>query len=106
MRRLAPRPLSAALASVTADLAPATTLSRIQAAWGEAVGARVAAEAQPVSERDGTVTVACRDSVWAHELDLMSRDLTARLNYALEQSGGPRAVRGLRLTVRSSDTQP
>ena len=32
-------------------------------------------EAEPVSERDGIVTVACRSAVWAQELDLMTGEL-------------------------------
>ena len=43
----------------------------MQTAWAEAVGEAVAAEATPVSERDGVVTVACRSATWAQELDLL-----------------------------------
>ena len=40
---------------------------------GRAVaGERFARAAEPVSERDGVVTVACESAVWAQELDLMS----------------------------------
>jgi hypothetical protein len=38
------------------------------------------------------VTISCRSSVWAQELDLLSIDLVERLNLAL----GRDAVRGLR----------
>jgi hypothetical protein len=99
VRRLAPRSLEAALATVTAGLAPATTLSRVQAAWRGAVGERVEAEAHPIAERDGIVTVACRDSVWAQELDLMGRDLVDSLNDELERGGSARSVHGLRCKV-------
>lgn len=96
VRRQAPRPLGTALLRVTADLAPPTTLSRVQTVWVEALGPRLADVATAVAERDGTVTVACRDSMWANELDLMSGELLERLNDALEASGAPRAVRELR----------
>ena len=43
------------------------------------MGDRVAASAQPVSERDGTVVVECSDPVWAEELDMMQADLMQRL---------------------------
>lgn len=78
-----PRPLAGVLARITARAAPATTLARIQASWARAVGAAIAAEAEPVAERDGTVTVACRSSVWAQELELLAPGLVRDLNDAL-----------------------
>ncbi len=76
----APRSLSSALAQLSDALAPATTLGRVQAAWEQAAGAAVAAAARPTAERDGVLTVTCEASVWAHELELMSEVLLARLN--------------------------
>jgi predicted nucleic acid-binding Zn ribbon protein len=96
MRRLAPRRLEGALARVSRDLAPATTLGRAQGAWERAVGAVVAAEAEPVSERDGVLTVSCSSSSWAQELSLLEADLRARLNAEIgltERSGGVRELR-------------
>jgi predicted nucleic acid-binding Zn ribbon protein len=92
VRRRAPRSLSFALARVTAGLEPATTLARVQGAWADAVGDVVNSEAQPVSERDGIVTVACRSSVWAQELEMLGPDLTEKVNAAL----GDQAVAQLR----------
>ena len=92
MRRRAPRPLSFALERVTATLEPATTLARVQGCWAEAVGDVVSTEAQPVSERDGTVSVVCRSSVWAQELELLGPDLVEKVNAAL----GDDAVQRLR----------
>ena len=102
MRRPAPRPLAAALDPVRRDLAPLTTLARVQEAWPSLAGA-AAKEAAPVSERGGTVTFACRSAVWASELQLMSRDLVDRLNGALGggSEGGP--VCELRFVTRASD---
>ena len=97
MRRLAPRPLADALTPVKRDLAPATTLARVQEAWPSVAGA-AAREATPVSERAGTVTFACRSSVWTGELSLMSRDLADRLNAVLEG----RPVADLRFVTRSA----
>jgi predicted nucleic acid-binding Zn ribbon protein len=37
--------------------------------------ASVAAEAEPLSERAGTLTVTCRSAVWASELQLLAPDL-------------------------------
>jgi predicted nucleic acid-binding Zn ribbon protein len=88
------------LEAVTRGAAPAGLLSRVQSAWPEAAGAAVAEEAQPVSERDGMVTVACASATWAHELELLGGDLLPRLNAVLAgvETGVP--VRDLRFVVR------
>ncbi|MEX2252590.1 MAG: DUF721 domain-containing protein [Thermoleophilaceae bacterium] len=103
MRRLAPRRLDAALRQVTGDAAPATALARVQGCWREAMGEQLAAEAQPVSERGGTVTVACRTATWAQELELLEDDLTKRLNAALGGGEGEVSVRALRFVVGDSE---
>jgi predicted nucleic acid-binding Zn ribbon protein len=97
VRRRAPRPVSAALDALVDALTPATLLAEVQRAWPGAAGAAFAASAQPVSERDGTIRVACTSAVWAQELDLMSERVVAALNAAL----GRPAVRRLRCEVRS-----
>ena len=51
----------------------------MQAAWAGAVGEQLAAVAEPVSERAGTLTIECADTVWAQELDLMQAQLLERL---------------------------
>jgi predicted nucleic acid-binding Zn ribbon protein len=84
MRRRAPRPLSAALAGLADQLAPRTTLGDVQRAWPAVVGPVVAKEASPTTEHGGTLTIACRSSVWAQELDLMAPLLLERLNAAIE----------------------
>jgi predicted nucleic acid-binding Zn ribbon protein len=96
VRRRAPRPLAAALDRLTAQLAPATLLAEVQRVWPEAAGAAFAAQAEPVSERHGVVTVACASAVWAEELDLLSERVVERLNESL----GRPAVRGLRPHAR------
>jgi predicted nucleic acid-binding Zn ribbon protein len=97
MRRLDPRPLADALGSLRQELAPATTLARVQEVW-PAIAGPAAGEATPVSERAGCLTFACRSSVWAGELALMAEELKERLNRAL---GGP-AVTDLKFVTRSS----
>ena len=84
MRRPGPRPLAQALEAVRRDAAPATLIAAVQAAWPEVAGPGLAAAAEPVSEREGVVTVACRAAVWAQELELLGGDLTERLNGALD----------------------
>jgi predicted nucleic acid-binding Zn ribbon protein len=98
VRRRAPRPLSAALGDVTRESTPATLLARVQAVWAEAVGVVVAAQAQPVSERAGTLTVECRSAVWAGELELLAPELLQKLNAALGDASD-RPLRRLRARV-------
>jgi predicted nucleic acid-binding Zn ribbon protein len=98
VRRSGPRPLSAALAALGHEATPQTLLARVQAAWPAAVGAAIAAEAQPVAERAGTVTVTCRSATWASELELLAPDLLERLNGALGDVGD-QPLKGLRAKV-------
>jgi predicted nucleic acid-binding Zn ribbon protein len=91
-RRAAVRPFAPALTRLADDLMPPTLLAEVQRAWPAAAGAALSAAAEPVSERDGVVTVACGSGVWAQELDLLSGRVVAALN---ERLGRP-AVRRLR----------
>jgi predicted nucleic acid-binding Zn ribbon protein len=97
-RRRAPRPATGALRTALERAAPRTPLAAVQAAWRDAVGDRIAAVARPVSERGSEVTVACTDSVWAQELDLMQEQLLQRLRESL----GERAPRSLRFRMENS----
>lgn len=93
MSRGAPRPLSDALATALERVAPATLLAAVQSAWAEAVGPAIAAQASPIAERDGVVTVACSAATWAQELDLLGEEIVTRLRAQLP----PRTtLRGLR----------
>jgi predicted nucleic acid-binding Zn ribbon protein len=83
MRRSSPRQLGGAVAAIRAAAEPATPLAAVQRAWPAAVGERVAAEAEPVAERDGVITVACRAATWAQELDLLHDELLGRLREGL-----------------------
>jgi predicted nucleic acid-binding Zn ribbon protein len=96
VRRRAPRPVGAALAGVTATLAPATLLAEVQRVWPAAAGDAFAQASEPVSERDGVVTVACASAVWAQELDLLSEQVLERLAAEL----GRPAVTRLRAQAR------
>jgi predicted nucleic acid-binding Zn ribbon protein len=83
MRRLAPRHLRSALESAVGVSAPRGKLAAVQGSWAETAGPVVAAASEPVSEREGVVTVACESAVWAQELELLKRDLEARLDVRL-----------------------
>ena len=81
-----PRRIGAAIADVRAAAQPQTLLAAVQQAWPNAAGDRIAAEAEPTAERDGTVTVSCRAGTWAEELDLLHDELLERLNAVLAQA--------------------
>jgi predicted nucleic acid-binding Zn ribbon protein len=81
--RRSPRPLASVLGPLQAELAPDTLLAEVQRAWRKVAGETIAAEARPVAERAGVLTVACASSVWAQELDLMGPELLERLNATL-----------------------
>lgn len=96
-RRPAPRPAAGALRAALEQAAPKTRLAAVQAVWAESVGERIAAAAQPTSEREGALVVSCSDPVWAQELDLMQAKLLDRLRERL----GEQAPKSLR--VRPKD---
>lgn len=96
-RRRAPRPAASAFKAALERVAPQTPLGAIQAAWANAVGEQLAAVATPVSERDGTLTIECADTVWAQELDLMQGALLERLR----EEVGEQAPQALRFRVNS-----
>ena len=91
MRRKGPRSVSFALDALADRLEPPTVLAAIQRAWPAAAGS-FATVAEPVSEAEGVVVVACDSAVLAQELDLMSELVIERLNAEL----GHPAVRRLR----------
>ena len=95
MGRSAPRPASLALREAVARSAPQTGLAAAQTVWADAVGAAIAAEAEPVSERDGVLTVRCSSATWAQELTLMEGELLSRLRERL----GDACPESLKLSV-------
>ena len=105
--RPGPRRIGPALDAVVARAAPATLLAAVQGVWAQTAGPVMAAESEPVSERGGTVTIACRSGVWAQELELLAPDLLERLRTALDGIGaaGDR-LRGLRFTAGGSGRFP
>jgi predicted nucleic acid-binding Zn ribbon protein len=93
MGRRSPRPAGLALRAALEQSAPKTGLAAVQMAWRSAVGEAIAAEAEPVAEREGVLTVRCRSSTWAQELSLMETEILRRLADAL----GEQAPRGLKV---------
>jgi len=73
----------------------------VQACWTEVAGAALAAEATPVSESAGTLTLACHSATWAQELQLLAPDVLERLNAALGATTAPRLI-ALRTQARQA----
>ncbi len=96
-RRRAPRQAATAFRTAREMAAPQTGLAAIQSAWSTTVGEQLAAVATPVSERAGTLTIECADSVWAQELDLMQAQLLESLKGAL----GEKAPAALKFRLKS-----
>jgi predicted nucleic acid-binding Zn ribbon protein len=64
---------------VVSSARPATLLALVQEAWPQVAGETLAAEADPVAEREGVLTVRCSSAAWAQELELMAPELLERL---------------------------
>lgn len=101
-RRRAPRRAGGALRGALEGAAPRTLLAEVQTLWAQVSGDVIAAEARPVSERDGVVTIACRSATWASELDLMQ----TRLLEALNEHLGEGRPEGLRFTADAARFNP
>ncbi len=94
MGRRSPRPAAIALREALQRGAPRTGLAAVQTVWPQVVGEAIAAAAEPVSEREGVLTVACESATWAQELSLMETELLARLREQLGE-GSPRSLKVL-----------
>lgn len=93
-RRKQPKPIGGPLDRLTADLAPATPLARIQAVWPNAVGDRISAACDPEDEQEGILTVSCESAVWAQQLTMMQSEILDKLEGLLpDRSCVPREIR-------------
>ena len=95
-----PLPLSDALAKVGAEfgLAPDGAHATLDTRWAEVMGADVAAHAHLVSVRDGVLTVAVDDPIWATQLRYLEPAVVTRATALL----GPGVVERLKVRVGSS----
>ena len=94
-----PRQIGESLGALRQAIAPQTLLAAVQSAWSATAGEAITAEAEPVSERDGVVTVACRSATWAQELDLIGPQLLERLQQRPELAACETELEGLRFTA-------
>jgi predicted nucleic acid-binding Zn ribbon protein len=92
-----PVPLSDALAKVGAEfgLAPGDAHGTLDTRWREVMGDDVAAHARLVSVRDGTLTVAVDDPIWATQLRYLETVVVTRATALL----GPGVVTRMRVRV-------
>ena len=76
-----PRKLSESLDRITRRLGgpSAGVASTVFAGWEDLVGPDIAAHAQPVSLRDGILTLAVDHPTWAAQLRFMTADLLTRM---------------------------
>ena len=95
-----PVPLSDALAKVGTEfgLAPGGAQATLAARWDEVMGADVAAHARLVSVRDGTLTVAVDDPIWATQLRYLEAAIVTRARALL----GPGVVDRVKVRVGGS----
>src|SRR5579859_1938593 len=75
----APEPLRAILDRAGENRFARTREAIPAALWREAVGARIAERALPLSLEDGTLVLRVPTSVWANELSLLADEVFARL---------------------------
>jgi predicted nucleic acid-binding Zn ribbon protein len=93
-----PRRLGEALDRVSRGLGlpPAAATARLVQAWPEVVGEAVAAHTRPRWVRDGVLSLAVDDPVWAAQLRWLEADLLARV----AEVTGPGVVERITLHVR------
>ncbi len=95
MRRRTPVPVAGAVDALARRLRPATPLGAVQGVWAQAVGPALARHAEPVAEREGTLTVLCASGAWAQEVELMGPALVDAVNRAL----GEERLKAVRTTA-------
>jgi predicted nucleic acid-binding Zn ribbon protein len=93
-----PRKLGEALDRVSRGLGlpPSAATARLVQAWPEVVGEAVAAHTRPRWVRDGVLSLAVDDPVWAAQLRWFEADLLARV----AEVTGPGVVERITLQVR------
>ena len=81
-----PETIGDAIAQELGRFGPAGAIADVVAAWPQAVGPAIAANAWPArTGRDGTLTVTTSSSVWAFELTRLEKDVRARLAERLDR---------------------
>ena len=72
---------------------PHMALGRLRASWADVVGDQVASRSEPVSLRDGVLTIKADGSAWATELTLLGPSLASTCDAFLGEDADVRQVR-------------
>ncbi len=78
-RSRSPKLIGDTLGRALDPVAPMTPLAELQRIWPSVVGPGIAEVTTVSKERDGTVTIECESTVWAHELEMMGPQLREKL---------------------------
>ena len=96
MRRGRERQISDAIGRLVEQIGPQDPLTQVTTAWPDLVGSGMAGHTKPSAVRGGTLTVDCDSSVYAQELELLSRKVVKAVNDRF----GPGFVTAVRCSVK------
>lgn len=82
------------------ELGERVTEARLRRQWSDLVGLDVARQTQPLSLRDGILTIGVASSPWLHQLTLVADELRGRLN----RGADPDVIRGLRFQLHALES--
>lgn len=84
-KRRLPRTMADVMQGVVGDLAPTDPLSRVQTAWPQLVGKKLAAFSQPIRlQGDGTIVIRCDSGAMASELSMREPQIRVLMADVLE----------------------
>jgi predicted nucleic acid-binding Zn ribbon protein len=86
MRRGRERPLSGAINRLVDSLAPTDPVARVAGAWPSLVGEAMAKHTKPVALKGGELKIECASSVYAQELELLSRKVIKALTERIPEA--------------------
>lgn len=78
-RSESPKRIGKALGRALDPVKPATPLAELQRIWPAVAGPAIAEVTTVSKEHDGTVTIECESTVWAHELEMMGPQFREKL---------------------------
>jgi predicted nucleic acid-binding Zn ribbon protein len=83
-----PAPIGAVLSDLTEELGIQGKLKQYEAVtrWAEAVGERIAQEAEPQKIEKGVLLVRVRTGVWRNELTMRKAEILAKLNQMIGEA--------------------
>lgn len=96
--------ISQILESLKANSKLGETLEQAQIweRWAELAGPELAPHGQPLSVRDGTLTIEVDNAVWMHKLSYIKTDIIEKINAFLTHE----KVSEIFMTLKSEDEDP